>query len=529
MTTNESTGFDLNKPRLIHEEQEQRMFVPSKYQEAIFEWVVNGTGNGFCDAVPGSGKTTTLIEAAKLIDVPGLVLMFSKRMQQETAPKFAGTTFKVQTCHSLGFQALRTVYPNPKVESNKYRKMIYKLLDQAIDCGEVAGQRFEDWTLGALSELYPVREIAKLVDLVRATLTDTSDHSETLRVAAHYGVDIPPELSGFCAMAVDLVLKRGIRLASKIIDYGDMVWLPCITPGMTVPRHKWVFIDEAQDLTSAQRTIAIMACQANGRMLFVGDKYQSIFGFTGADTNSVDRIIEATNATLFPLSVCYRCPTSHLDIARQIVPHIENAPNAILGTVDHIHIDTLAERAEPGDLILCRLTAPLISAAYGLIREGVAARVIGRDIGAGILRLMEKVWKDQRVHKFSDLIEAITDYSFEQETLLLAETDGDEEDPRIQRLRDRCDCLTIIIRCSDADNRDALALAIDRIFNDQDGTVDLSTVHRAKGLEAHSVYILQRELMPSPFARMDWQQDQEQYCINVANTRSTYALTYISV
>ena len=35
---------------------------PSKYQEAIYEWVKNGTGNAVVNAVAGGAKTTTAVE-----------------------------------------------------------------------------------------------------------------------------------------------------------------------------------------------------------------------------------------------------------------------------------------------------------------------------------------------------------------------------------------------------------------------------------------------------------------------------------
>ena len=41
--------------------------IPSKYQEAIFDFIVNGQGGGRVDAVAGSGKTWTLVEAAILL------------------------------------------------------------------------------------------------------------------------------------------------------------------------------------------------------------------------------------------------------------------------------------------------------------------------------------------------------------------------------------------------------------------------------------------------------------------------------
>ena len=42
-------------------------FNPSEYQKKIFEFVTKGTGNAVINAKAGSGKTTTLVEAMKLI------------------------------------------------------------------------------------------------------------------------------------------------------------------------------------------------------------------------------------------------------------------------------------------------------------------------------------------------------------------------------------------------------------------------------------------------------------------------------
>ena len=40
---------------------------PSAYQEAIFEFVLNGQGDGLINAVAGAGKTWVLVQAAQLI------------------------------------------------------------------------------------------------------------------------------------------------------------------------------------------------------------------------------------------------------------------------------------------------------------------------------------------------------------------------------------------------------------------------------------------------------------------------------
>lgn len=48
-----------------------------------------------------------------------------------------------------------------------------------------------------------------------------------------------------------------------------------------------------------------------------------------------NRIIARTDAKELPLSVCYRCPSSHLALAREFVPHIE-ATGAAEGTIEWI-------------------------------------------------------------------------------------------------------------------------------------------------------------------------------------------------
>jgi len=96
-----------------------------------------------------------------------------------------------------------------------------------------------------------------------------------------------------------------------------------------------------------------------------------------------------------PLSVCYRCPSSHLELARRIVPQIEDRPNAPEGVVEVLHPDRAIEQASPGDLILCRLTAPLINCCLKLIIQGHSARVRGRDLGSQLAALADKACGDR--------------------------------------------------------------------------------------------------------------------------------------
>lgn len=55
---------------------------PSKYQQAVYDAVTSGSGHRVIEAVAGSGKTTTIVEALKLVptDARVLFLAFNKHI-----------------------------------------------------------------------------------------------------------------------------------------------------------------------------------------------------------------------------------------------------------------------------------------------------------------------------------------------------------------------------------------------------------------------------------------------------------------
>lgn len=69
---------------------------------------------------------------------------------------------------------------------------------------------------------------------------------------------------------------------------------------------------------------------------------------------------------------------------------------------------------------------------------------------------------------------------------------------------------------------------INSIFGIQNDGIMLSTIHKAKGLEADNVYILCRSSMPSKLAVSDWEIEQEKNLIYVAITRPKQKLGFIS-
>ena len=68
---------------------------------------------------------------------------------------------------------------------------------------------------------------------------------------------------------------------------------------------------------------------------------------------------------------------------------------------------------------------------------------------------------------------------------------------------------------------------IDKVFAEDTPGVAFSTVHKAKGLEAEKVWILEPHLMPLSMAKKPWEQVQEHNIQYVAYTRSLHTLNFV--
>ena len=201
---------------------------------------------------------------------------------------------------------------------------------------------------------------------------------------------------------------------------------------------------------------------------------------------------------------------------------IESHPSAPEGEVRYIAYYTPPD-FPPFGVILCRNTAPLVGFAYSLLKRDVPCRILGRDIGANLISLVKKL----RPINLDDFAEKLDKWLEREVEKAL------KEDRSPERLYDQAECLKFFVDSLDEDSRtvDSLLAKIELMFTDQPETtrLTLSTVHKAKGLEFETVFILDFDkYMPSRWAQQDWQRVQEQNLIYVAVTRAKKTLIYIN-
>jgi DNA helicase-2/ATP-dependent DNA helicase PcrA len=498
-------------------------FTPSVYQQAVFHELVNGDRDLLIDAVAGSGKTTTIMQGLTLLpgDVRNDTLLAAFSVQIcEALKKKAPLGVTVKTNHGVGRAAIAKRFRqdyNKLVHTQKYRDLIRNFW-------------IGNYRKKTDSPLEEEGELFDLIDMTRLTLTDPRDHKAVLAMAVDRELPLSnPDrmldaLQRILAVGQDLEMKKhhpGFHHlpAPYIIDYADMLWLPYVLD-LPLQQYSMVLVDEAQDLNAAQLSLLLRSRKPGGRMVFVGDPRQSIYRFMGADSNSWTNIAEATNAKQLPLSVCYRCPKSIIGLAKEIVPDIEAADNAPEGAVQYITNSDFQELVTNHDMVLCRVNAPLVNAAFRLIGEGKPAKVRGRDIGGQLTRLLKAL---ERTNGFTfDKFLTYTENYREVQDRVLRQKKGNEL--ILSNMHDRVDSLEAIY--IGATERGATSIYQVRkwiynlFMNEENGHVNLSSIHKAKGLEADTVFLLRPDQIPHPMAKTPDALVQEQNLRYVAITRA---------
>ena len=486
-----------SKPSFGKKNNPKKEFIPSAYQEAIFGFVKSGEGNAVVEAVAGSGKTTTIVEALKFtpIDTKVAFVAFNVAIARELADR-APDHVQVRTLHSLGLKNISDwLGTKPQVDDKKVWNILQSLL-----------QTEEDWEMAS--------PLSRAVSLTKATLTDPKDPIALEAMCDRYGI----ELNGYGPRMFQLipqVLERCKRMTG-VVDFDDMIWLP-IALDIPCQKFDFLFVDECQDLNKTQIELVLRSVKEGGRVVAVGDRNQGIYGFRGADIHAIPNIISALEAETLPLSISYRCPQQIVELAQSLVPEIEAAEGAKSGSIDHIPMRQALGLMKDGDMVLCRTNAPLVEVAYSLIRSGQKAVMRGRDIGKGLIHIVKKM----KAHSIMDFWIKLRAYEARETGKLLRM----EKLNQLQSLQDKLE--TIMAIGEDAKTVDELVMKIETLFSDSIGGVVCSSVHRAKGLEADRIFIIRSDLMPHPMAQMPWELVQEKNLQYVAYTRSKDELIFV--
>lgn len=474
----------------------------SAYQQAIFAFIENETGNAVVEAVAGSGKSTTIVEGMSRIpsSKSAIFLAFNKAIAEDLKAKGVNA----RTFHSLTYSPVTRAKNTRNIEGKK----LQLLIDQKLS--------------GDDAFLYG-NFIARLVGLGRQSgigclIADTQQ--AWLDLVQWHDLDLDSDKAE---------LGRALDLASQLlnwsnadtrVDFDDLLYL-AVKDGLALPTFDYVFVDEAQDTNAIQRALLRKIMHQGTRIIAVGDPSQAIYGFRGADSESLNMIAEEFNCKRLPLTVSYRCPVAVVEYARHWVSNIEAATDALQGEVLSLGTKWTTGDFTTGDLVVCRTTKPLISLCYKFLKVRVPARIMGREIGAGLKSLVGKL----NAKGIENLVVKLNAWADRESEKAVAK----KQEAKVEAINDKADALLCLIDGMAETNRTVPALLniIDEMFSDTVGAITLATIHKAKGLEANRVLWLNSSQCPAKWAKTEWQQQQENNLCYVAVTRAKQTLVLI--
>ena len=485
-------------------------FKPTSEQQRIFKFIQKRPENIVIEAYAGAGKTTTIVEAVKLLpkDKNIMFLAFNKHIQEELKTRLPEHV-RCYTSHGLGMSAIKRKYGD-KIQFDEFK--VDKHINKKIKRWGVNEEFSHE------DKFIYLNEMKKLVNLCRLSLT--LDKKWIPYVAERY------EINKFKKERdVSRVLKvlDSITQDRKTFDYTDMVYLPAVDNGLWLFPQDFVVVDEIQDLNRCQiRLIQKMLRKDKvtkkqiGRLIGVGDFFQGIYGFTTADEKSFEWFRNFKNTKILPLSYSFRCSKKVIQHANKLVPEIKALPDAPEGSVRKGNV---LEEASDGDFVLCRTTAPLIQLFFEFLTQRKKAVIKGADIGLQIIDLIGKMGSldDLIIFWEQELVRYRTELS-DQGILNPNEHTG------YTSLEDKVNTLLFLAKIS-LDIEDLID-KIKTIFTDQLEGIVLSTIHKAKGLEANRVFIVRPDIIPLPQTKNNWQMIQEKNLEYVAITRAKNTLIY---
>lgn len=486
-------------------------FKPSKYQRLIYTFIEKCHGNAVVNAVAGSGKSTTIVNALRIIpsDKKVLFLAFNKSIVEELAQKVKDiTNVEVSTLHSLGCKACMRLL-NCSVNEDKYKTHFSEGMLSGVyqPNGDLSESDYEEWK----------SNIRDLIDLGRVNLIKKRVELEAVAEKFElYLVDNELDM-------VMKILRWGI-LNSRQIDFTDMIYFPVIK-NLRMNQYDWVFIDECQDLNACQRELFQRCVKSDGgRWIAVGDERQAIYGFAGADTESYAKLKAIPNTATLPLSICYRCDENIIRMAKPIVPQIEWRDGAESGVVNK---SASLKDVRDGDMVLCRLSAPLTSLCMKYLSEGIKAYIKGKKVGENLINIVKRT-KKKDIKTMLETIDRDNQNLLERiaKKKKLSLDDARENSTYVAAV-DKYNALVTL--SAGLKTSAALINRIFQIFSDADKSgICLSTIHKSKGLEADRVFIICEDtLLFKPCMRIPWQAEQEYNLVYVAYTRAKHHLGFI--
>lgn len=525
---------------------------PSHEQTAIFraaESLLSVLASLLIIARAGTGKTTVIVQCARIWAQQGLTclfLTFAKRDKFALAARIPESCGKVWTSNGAGLSILSHWARQNRKGKIAFNDDVAELIlyaqlrqDGLIPAEGVKGVKWDigSDTIGAI--LAAVNQVRTVKLLFFPAVPSDADYVDCLD---RFNVEYEKSELGTITHYASYLFRQLASLQTLTtygVDFAGQTFLPVyhgLRPAQTFQR---VSVDEAQDQNPYNRALALKFVSADGALCAVGDDKQAIYEWRGADNDALGelgkKMDERGVIVRLPLTICRRCPKVAIRLAQKLVPDIqamEDAPEGIqreLPTTEQLYGELLERKKA---LVLCRVNAPLFSLCLRLLSKGVPATLSKSNICGQLLSLIDLISKRNDRLSANDLLVSARVW-MEEQLAKCAKRRNAESAARL--VSDKFDCLEALVTADGITDAGSLKSKILSLFPKTDEApnpekiVVCSTIHGAKGSEAHTVYILSPENKnnTSVFDQVWSSAADRDNTLYVATTRSAGELVFV--
>lgn len=540
-------------------------FKPSTYQQDILDFFLNNPqSNMLVNALAGSGKSTTACMLSEHSKTSDLYIAFNASVVEEFKKKIKNPKTKVMTMHSLAYsimlynveQESKDSGEKPKgFGSQRSKRTVnldnfkpHKILDEEIT--KRYGRYIEFAKRGFLKDNY-----VNLYNLCRLTLTDMSSNKDVSRLIddhvlfLYYGDEgySAPDISEITSTLKILDTKSRQQFETQgIIDFTDMLWITFNKlkyDNWEVPYwalYTNIYCDEVQDFSNIQLNFLKFIKRAKGRYVFIGDFHQAIYNFAGANAQAFNQIPKMfAPVETFDLPICYRCAKSHLSrVNREYGIPILPCDDAPMGFVKTIDKNKISEYAKAGDMVISRKNKWIAEVVLDLARNGTPIFIEDKEMVGAIKRqiLSSKCTSVGTLEKF--LQKVISNYNKKLFEIVSKNVrEGGHEEKRLEAVAEtnsKIDNTSFLLEILEgylenhtpSDSVSKFSDFVDKLLNTTPSPdcVRLCSIHKAKGLEATNVFVLNEAKINFDFRNSKEQNVQEKNLSYIATTRAKEGL-----
>ena len=544
-------------------------FKPSTYQQDILDFFLNNPQNNMLvNALAGSGKSTTACMLSEHSKTSDLYIAFNASVVEEFKKKIKNPKTKVMTMHSLAYsimlynveQESKDSGEKPKgFGSQRSKRTVsldnfkpHKILDEEIT--KRYGRYIEFAKRVFLKDNY-----VNLYNLCRLTLTDMSSNKDVSRLIndhvlfLYYGDEgySAPDISEITSTLKILDTKSKQQFETQgVIDFTDMLWITFNKlkyDNWEVPYwalYTNIYCDEVQDFSNIQLNFLKFIKRTKGRYVFIGDFHQAIYNFAGANAQAFNQIPKMfAPVETFDLPICYRCAKSHLSrVNREYGIPILPCDNAPMGFVKTIDKNKISEYAKAGDMVISRKNKWIAEVVLDLARNGTPIFIEDKEMVEAIKRqiLSSKCTSVGTLEKF--LQKVISNYNKKLFEIVSKNVhDGGNEEERLEAVLEavaetnsKIDNTSFLLEIlegylenhASSDSISKFSNFIDKLLNTtpSPNCVRLCSIHKAKGLEATNVFVLNEAKINYDFRNSKEQNIQEKNLSYIATTRAKEGL-----